>query len=162
MTVIAARVEAREIGSDSGSTWGCLKAGGMTKLFDLGEIVVGFCGVGIVGRFIEEHTITADDEAEIVTDLADYIVEQCKERGLVQEMGGAPFALLAFGEYLWHVDCHGCVSKVHEDYAAVGSGCEVAIGALAVGASVGEAVAAAILHAEGCHGKMEILEVKSD
>jgi ATP-dependent HslUV protease subunit HslV len=66
--------------------------------------------------------------------------------------------VLACGS-IQRVACDGTLFEVDAEWAAIGSGAEIAIGALAAGADAAQAVAIAIDHHAQCGGRVETIRL---
>ena len=169
MTVIAAYIDTEgrtAIGCDTGISTDGYCATVPTKLVRVGLAIVGWCGAPLWGRYLrgaEGVTSPADLER-----LADGWHRWGKERGHGQTQEGMALQwgsmVAALPGSLWTLASDGSVLPTTTGYVAVGSGGPVAMGALAVARrlemaaarAVKAALDAAVLHADGVFGRLDV------
>lgn len=143
------------------------------KVFEVGPYVLGFCGSFRMGQLLAHAFKPAppprrgrDLERFMVVDFVDGLRAALKTGGWArttngQEEGG--IFLVGVRGRLFHVEADYQVGEPRDDYDAVGSGADVARGALFAGRSfkpmhrVRLALRAAERHNAGCRGPFHIL-----
>lgn len=169
MTVIAACVKDGKaaMASDALGTMGDLALPGRRKLFDCGDAMLGYCGTTIFGRPLSMlPQCDAGHEEEFCLNVASSIRQFASDQSLDREEYGCT-VLVATLAGIWIVTLDGDVEKIDGEYWAVGSGSEVALGALYVAASgeatvdemVGIAVETACALLVSCGGDVTIMEM---
>jgi len=133
-------------------------------------VAVGVSGDVLLGRWVRRCPPPMHPDG--LDEWADALREWCKERGgtLVDEDGDfAGEMLVAYPARLYHVACNGAVVAIAADYHAVGSGSQVALGAMhALRAAHGElgptsvraAILAATAHDTGTGHGVEVVPVR--
>lgn len=132
MTTICYRTDTKEMSSDSSCLDGDTHAGGIRKVWRIGKCLVGFAGTITAGlQFLQWYKLGADDEALFPwgAELHVLVITPDNKIKMYEANSMEPVVL----------------SK-RDKYMAIGSGMDVALGALHAGASSADAVRAAIKH----------------
>lgn len=197
MTVISALVHKGTVymGGDTQGTYAQTVRVPMSggKVARVGDFIFGSCGSGRVGALLRAAftppTTPGNDldfylannhggslDVYIATDFVGAIYDLlskhhalCKETESGREgMGGGGALLVGVRSRLFLVDSYLCTTALGDPYFAIGSGGDVALGALyaclddstlSPADKVARSVAAAIKHVEGCGGEPTILEL---
>lgn len=133
------------IGGDSAGveTWGlsiCSRADEKVFLTESGDMIMGFSGSYRIGQLLRyalvapQQKVGQDDMAYMVTDFIDAVRNMQKDRGSLKkenevEEHSAAF-LVGFNKKLYVIESDFQVGQPLDNYAAVGSGAEVALGAM--------------------------------
>ena len=142
---------------------------GESKIFRVGDAVVGMAGNPLWGTFIRGYTEPLTDRSSIEA-FAQAWWEWVQARNLEKDEQGGHF-LVATSEGLFEVCSTGAVC-VADLYTAIGSGESIAIGALwaargGIASGQGDviafgAVSAAIYHHPTCGGTVELMQVERE
>ena len=133
------------IGGDSAGVepWSlaiCGRADEKVFVTDSGEFIMGFCGSFRIGQLLRyalttpEQSQKKDDMAYMVTDFVDAVRVMQKEKGSMKkenelEESDASF-LVGYKGHLYCIESDFQVGRPIENYAAVGCGAQIALGAM--------------------------------
>ncbi|MFS8368255.1 hypothetical protein ACJRO0_12270 [Acetobacter oryzifermentans] len=134
MTVIVWKDGVLAADSQAATEYGCITSSAR-KVQAIGKYLVGVSGTAMA-----------------LGPIADWVRNDCKGN-LPEKIGGQSYGALIIGEYTGAIVENGGIQYVsREDPQCIGSGAEIAYGALHMGASAVEAVEAAIARSIYCGG----------
>ena len=147
------------------------------KVFHMDDMLIGFSGSWRFGQILRykftppEKKDEQEDFEYLVTEWLDALRQSCKENGLTKvddnEESWDGSALIGYNGSLYILDEDLNIGEPLTDYAAIGSGSSVALGALYVGTKsakqarrvVQKALEAAVEHARGVTPPFTILSI---
>lgn len=127
-------------GVEAGSLAICGRADEKVFVTDSGEMAMGFCGSFRIGQLlrysltIPEQSAKKDDMAYLVTDFIDAVRNMQRDRGSLRkenevEEHDAGF-LVGYNGKLYVIESDFQVGRPTDNYAAVGCGAQIALGAM--------------------------------
>lgn len=164
MTIVAAYIDANgdtAIGCDTSCEDSTIRFDIKTKLVRVGDAVVGSSGSPLWRRFLQEYRRPLTEFGDVLS-LADAWLDFANGRKHGQLVGDMRYQggqlLVALPGLLVAIESDGAALVLDCNYAAIGSGQSVAMGALAVLEGnardvVEQAIRVAMLHAPGCGGR---------
>lgn len=162
MTTIAARVHSDgriTMAGDRQTTNAYMQVRTTPKVRRLGDALTGLAGPCRMHQFLRGRPGVGDGED--VHEFAEDLCEWCKDHGLVDpgsRTAGVVWLIGVAGR-LYIIDNGFGVTEVSDPYASIGSGQDVAVGALFCGVSASKAVEAASMHDPHTGGGIDVLEV---
>lgn len=161
MTVIAVRkyTDRIEMAADMQSTWGDCKTLKSAKITKINEMYIGCAGdvseASLLKIFARNHkpkTANDDDILDFFSEFAEWKEKKTKKYTIENH------CLLVFKNKIFLI-VGMSVRNVEDDFAAVGSGMFLALGAMELGASSAEAVEIAIKHDLHCGGQVKMIKI---